>query len=118
MDATPGPAPQKRPRSALAPSAEVLFLNGSLKGTRRSLNLPLTCVGRAPSCDLRLDVDGVSPLHCLVVHGPGGFLVRDLDTEGGTLVNGERVGSAALRDGDLLAVGPYQLRLRLPRLAA
>jgi hypothetical protein len=118
MDATPGPSPQKRPRPALAPAGELVIQTGALKGTRRALGVPLTCIGRGPACDLRLDVDGVGPLHCLVAHGPGGFLVRDLDSPGGTFVNGARVSHAALRDGDVLTVGPFQMRAHLPRLAA
>jgi hypothetical protein len=117
MDATPGPGPKKRLRPGLAPGAEVIFLTGALKGTERALDLPLTCIGRAASCELRLDSDGVSPLHCLIVHGPGGFVVRDLDSEAGTTVNGQRVASGPLHDGDVLAVGPLELRLHLPRLA-
>jgi chromosome segregation ATPase len=117
MEALPGPTPHKRPRSALAPGGEVVLLNGPLKGTRRALGLPVTCIGRAPTCDLRLDVEGVSALHCLIVHGPGGFVVRDLGGEPGTQVNGETAASAALHDGDVLTVGSLQLRLRLPRLA-
>jgi hypothetical protein len=117
MDATPGPTPPSRPRPALAPAGELVIDNGRLKGTRRALGVPLTCIGQGPACDLRLNVDGVSPLHCLIVHSPGGFVVRDMGGAGGTLLNGMPVTTAPLRDGDLLTVGPFQMKACLPRLA-
>jgi chromosome segregation ATPase len=114
MTASPGPS--RRKRSALAPAAELLIESGPLKGTRRALDIPLTCLGRGPACDLRLDADGVSPLHCAIAHGPGGFLVRDLGSAAGTQVNGEKIDSASLHDGDLLTLGSVVLRAHLPRL--
>jgi hypothetical protein len=116
MDATPGPTPPNRPRPALAPAGELVIQNGRLQGTRQALGVPLTCIGQGPACDLRLSADGVGSVHCLIVHGPGGFVARDLGGPGGMLVNGEPVGSAPLHDGDLLAVGPVQMKVRLPRL--
>jgi hypothetical protein len=117
MAATSGSAPRKRrPRSALAPVAELVIENGPLQGTRRGLDIPLTCLGRGPACELRLDAAGVGPLHCLIVHGPGGFLVRDAGSPTGTLVNGQRINTVALQDGDVLTIGPFRLRAHLPRL--
>jgi pSer/pThr/pTyr-binding forkhead associated (FHA) protein len=118
MEAAPGPSSPRRKGPALAPAGELVIQNSRLKGTRRSLGVPLTFLGRAPNCDLRLDTAGVGSLHCLIAHGPGGFVVRDLDSESGTFVNGERVSSAPLRNGDVVTVGPFQLRARLPRLPA
>ena len=101
------------------PAGELLVQNGRLAGTRRSLGAALTFLGNAAGCDLRLTADSVHPLHCLIAITPDGLLLRDLDSETGTFVNGERVTAHPLRDGDLIAVGPFQLRLRLaPTTAA
>src|SRR5438270_8204277 len=88
--------------------AELVLQNGRLSGARRALNPHVTVVGQSPGCDVRLDVKGVSPLHCLLVQTPAGLVLRDLQTETGTHVNGERVSLAPLRDGDVLAVGPVR----------
>ena len=46
--------------------------------------MPLTFLGRAAGCDVRLNVEGLNPLHCLIAYGPAGVLVRDLESEHGT----------------------------------
>jgi hypothetical protein len=116
MDAPHDAAPD--PAASQPPPGELVLQNGRLSGARRALNAHVTLVGQAPGCDVRLDVQGVCPVHCLVVHSPAGLVVRDLQTEGGTYVNGERVTLATLDDGDVLAVGPFRFKLRLRALDA
>jgi hypothetical protein len=100
------------------PAGELVVQNGRLAGARHPLGAALTFLGNAAGCDVRLSADSVHPLHCLLAVTAEGLLLRDLESETGTFVNGERVSTRPLRDGDLLAVGPYQLRLRLPPAAA
>jgi len=99
-------------------TGELVIQNGRLSGTRRPLHPSLTLIGRSDDCDVRLNVDGVSPLHCALVQGPAGLVVRDLHSEGGTLVNGEPAVTTLVHDGDLLTVGPFRFRVRLPEKAA
>jgi pSer/pThr/pTyr-binding forkhead associated (FHA) protein len=104
---------------AAAPApAELVLQNGRLSGARRALKPHVTVVGQAVGCDVRLDVAGVSPTHCLLVHTPAGLVLRDLHTETGTFVNGERASLHTLRDGDVLAVGPFRFKVRLPPVTA
>jgi hypothetical protein len=105
MQATPAHATQP------TPVAELVVLTGRLAGTRRPVQNHLTFVGCAAGCDVRLDVDGIQPLHCLLVSGPRGLLVRDLETAQGTFVNGERVTVCPVQDGDVLSLGALQVRL-------
>lgn len=70
-------------------------------------------IGRDPSCDLVVDVGRVSRRHCRVERADGGFLVRDLGSRNGTLLNDQRVGEATLRAGDRLGVGDATWRLEL-----
>ncbi|MBL8795534.1 MAG: FHA domain-containing protein [Planctomycetia bacterium] len=101
-------------RAALYPAvAELVIQNGRHKGSSRPLNLPLTTIGRSPGCDLRLNVEGIGPLHCCLAYGPAGLYLRQLHEDGDTLVNGQPAGSEPLQHGDLLAVGPFQFQLRL-----
>ena len=108
MDATP-PAP---PDSA----GELIVHNGRLIGTRKALGPALTLLGRAEGCDVRLNVEGVHPVHCAIVRGPDGILLRTLH---GAIThrNGEPIGEVALHDGDLIAVGPFQFRVALGPLS-
>jgi pSer/pThr/pTyr-binding forkhead associated (FHA) protein len=83
-------------------------------GVRRPLTAPFAVVGRAPGCEVRLNAPAVNPLHCALVRVPGGLMLRDLQSEAGTLVNGERVTLCTVRDGDVVTVGPFEFRVHLP----
>jgi pSer/pThr/pTyr-binding forkhead associated (FHA) protein len=100
------------------PPAELVLQNSRLSGARRALQPHVTVVGQAPGCDVRLDVQGVSPLHCLLVQSASGLVLRDLQTDSGTYVNGERATERSLHDGDLMTVGPFRFKVRLPARAA
>jgi pSer/pThr/pTyr-binding forkhead associated (FHA) protein len=62
-------------------------------------------LGRALTCNVVAEGGAVSKVHARVVRSADQFLVEDLGSANGTFVNGDRVMTAALRDGDLLALG-------------
>ena len=67
-------------------------------------------VGRATGADFIVDAALVSRVHCRLTALPGGELEdRDLESTNGTFVNGERVRTARLNDGDRLQVGRLEL---------
>lgn len=114
MDPVPVSAPDALEDSPSAPLGELVVQNGRLRGTRRALASALTLIGREPICEFQLNVDGVNPLHCAIVHSPAGFSLRDLGSDSGTFVNGQAVQQTHLQDGDVLSVGPFQFVLHLP----
>ncbi len=68
-------------------------------------------LGRDPAADVVLAHPLVSRRHARVAPRAGGVVVSDLVSANGTFVNGRRVpGSAALKPGDRIDVGPYTLR--------
>src|SRR5258708_1361956 len=93
---------------------ELIVQNGRQAGARKSLNSPVTLIGRAAGCDIRLNLDSIHPLHCALLPGPGGLILRDLGSDSGTLVNEQRVSSCMLRDGDIIGIGPFRLVVRWP----
>jgi pSer/pThr/pTyr-binding forkhead associated (FHA) protein len=101
---------------AASPSsqAELVIQNGRMRGTCRQLNHPLTLIGRKTGCDIRLNVEGVSARHCVLLLHPTGVMLRNLQSEEKTLVNEKPVTVCALRNGDQLTIGPFQFQLRLP----
>jgi pSer/pThr/pTyr-binding forkhead associated (FHA) protein len=99
------------------PAGVLVVQNGRLSGVRRPLGA-VTVLGRAPVCDVALTLEGVHALHCAVVQGPAGFVVRDLTGAGATLLNGEPVTAAPLQHGDTIEVGPYQFRAELAAAAS
>lgn len=94
--------------------AELVLQNGRPDGSRRAVTAALTLLGRAPGCDMRLNAHGVSLQHCALALVPEGLVLRDLESESGTLVNGERVTACTLRHGDVVSVGPFQFLVQLP----
>ena len=112
MEPTVQKPSRKRAPVPLSPAGELVLQNGKKARTRRPLGKSVTCIGQAPTCEIRLQ--GISPFHCLLIRGPGGLELRDLDSPIGTLVNGQRVTNAQLQDGDTLQVGAFQFRLHLP----
>ena len=113
MDATQQPSGSKR---GVLPiwAGELIVQSGRQNGARRPLQIPLTVIGKAAGCDIRLNSTNIGEMHCLLVHGPTGLMIRDLDSANGTFVNGERTTSLNLKDGDLLTIGSFQFRLHLP----
>ena len=110
-----GTQPSGSKRSVLPIWAgELIVQSGRQSGARRPLQIPLTVIGKAAGCDIRLNSTNIGEMHCLLVHGPTGLMIRDLDSTQGTFVNGERITSLNLKDGDQLTIGSFQFRLHLP----
>lgn len=68
-------------------------------------------VGRHPACDVVLADDSVSRRHAQLTFRDGVWVLQDLASTNGTTVNGERVGRAALRAGDIVALGNQRILL-------
>src|SRR5690606_26139660 len=64
-----------------------------------------TIMGRSESAAITLADDRVSGKHCEVVASPVGFLIRDLGSSNGTLVNAQKISETDLHEGDLVQVG-------------
>jgi pSer/pThr/pTyr-binding forkhead associated (FHA) protein len=62
-------------------------------------------VGRSAVADLRLDEASVSRKHARIVPEVAGWRILDLDSTNGTHVNGLRIRSTMLREGDSVRIG-------------
>ena len=69
-------------------------------------------IGRDVFSNLRLDSEKVSRTHAMVKGTPAGkFLLYDLGSRNGTILNGRRVTSAAeLKPGDVISIGGFEIR--------
>lgn len=73
--------------------------------------------GRSSQADVPLLDDTVSRRHCSFTPGPAGWIIADLGSKHGTRVNGEALTPGeprTLAAGDVLAIGPWVLRLVAP----
>jgi hypothetical protein len=69
--------------------------------------------------DLVVEGAQIDAIHCAIGRlKEGGWALKDLGSDGGTFVNGERVSSARLQAGDVIEIGARRLRvfdpLRVP----
>ncbi len=69
-------------------------------------------IGRSRSVDFRIDSSEVSRRHIVIKRMGGEFLVQDLNSHNGTYLNGLKIRSATLKDGDLIQVGNAVLLYR------
>jgi pSer/pThr/pTyr-binding forkhead associated (FHA) protein len=76
-------------------------------------------VGRTPDNELQIDNPLFSRTHFLIERaGRGVYRLRDLGSQNGTYVNGERVKERNLNDGDVVAVGKFVFTVEIERARA
>jgi general secretion pathway protein E len=76
--------------------------------TARLGTKPLT-IGRHASNALVLNESMASRFHCVIERDVGGYVVRDLQSSNGTVLNGNRVLKAELKSGDVITIGSVEL---------
>lgn len=98
--------------SALAEIEEIgryLIFHDSGTVRTMALNAGSMRIGRSLSADLRFEDPTVSRRHAVLVGEPDGVRVLDDRSLNGIFVNGERVSSQVLNDGDEILIGRYRL---------
>jgi pSer/pThr/pTyr-binding forkhead associated (FHA) protein len=90
-------------------SALLIVKRGPSEGSRFLLDVDLTTAGRHPNAEIFLDDVTVSRKHAEFSRNSSGFTVTDLGSLNGTYLNGARVDSSALSDGDEVQVGKFRL---------
>ena len=96
--------------------ASLTVNGGPNNGATVRLSGPPITLGRRSDNDIVLEESSVSRRHALVMAGPAGFVVRDLNTTNGTYVNSTKIGQneRLLKHGDRirLAGSPILLVFR------
>jgi hypothetical protein len=100
------------------PKVTLEFLTGKTEHTHWNVNRVLTLVGRAHECKLHLGGEDIALFHSYFVKTTAGLWVVDLLARGGTLVNGKKVRTALLKDGDEVKVGKFAMGVRTPKVTA
>jgi pSer/pThr/pTyr-binding forkhead associated (FHA) protein len=85
---------------------ELAIVSG-LPPLSRSFSQESVVIGRSTEADLVLSHPEVSRRHCRILAQEGAFLIEDLGSQRGTVVNGSPItGQAQLATGDQIALGP------------
>jgi pSer/pThr/pTyr-binding forkhead associated (FHA) protein len=69
-------------------------------------------MGRSSQADVQLDSDEVSRMHCRLLRIDDEYVIEDQGSRNGIYVNGLKVHSAVLRDGDELQLGDVLMQYR------
>ena len=69
----------------------------------------INTIGRSAGAQLIVEAPLVSRLHCQLTATADALQVKDLGSTNGTFVNGKRIKTAELREGDRLSVGRLEL---------
>jgi two-component system cell cycle response regulator len=91
------------------------ILNGGFEGMTYDLVAKEVVIGRNPTTDITLLDEGISREHALILFDDDtpGYIIEDLQSTNGTKVNGKRVRSASLVEGDEIQVGETIFRFVL-----
>ena len=105
--ATP-PPPAEPPVAAPAPVAHWTLV---WPGGEVTIGGNALVIGRSKDCDVPLADGNVSRRHAELGRSEEGFVLRDLDSTNGTMVNGRRIRSATIGAGDEITIGMSTLRI-------
>jgi Domain of unknown function (DUF4388)/Inner membrane component of T3SS, cytoplasmic domain len=95
-----------------APAYALRFISGKYQGGEYPLQAAgEVVVGRSSELDMVLVEDMVSRKHAKITLAPGQISIADLGSTNGTFVNGEKVKSAVLKEGDRILIGTSILKL-------
>lgn len=103
--------PQELAAISALPSGSALLVvkRGAADGSRFLLDTDLSKAGRHPNADIFLDDVTVSRKHAEFSRQGKSFEVHDLASLNGTYLNGVRIDSAKLSNGDEVQIGKFKL---------
>ncbi len=84
----------------------LVHVKGTELGRVRTLEQDTILLGRGSDADIWLADDGVSRRHARLVKSGNSYSLIDLGSANGSFVQGERIESRVLKDGDQVQLGP------------
>mgnify|MGYP001814162607 CR=1 FL=1 len=102
--------PRRKNRKPGGRKAVLTITNGCFEGLQITIKKQNTSLGRAVSCDICLDHGFVADEHAIIHKSDRGYDIEDLNSRHGTSVNGEEVHKRALKNGDRIIIGTFELR--------
>lgn len=102
---------RKMSRLLGSPTGELVFsiLTGEHQGRQVRIRGAKCTIGSGRGCTLRLRARGVQPLHCWILRGAGGTIVRRRHRD--TQLNGCTFEDSILSPGDRLRIGSVELEV-------
>jgi pSer/pThr/pTyr-binding forkhead associated (FHA) protein len=98
----------------LTKAAWVTVEQGRLRGRQYRVEGPRVSIGRAEENPVGLFGDpSVQPRHALIERRGADYVIKNQAVQDGTFVNGNRIETVDLHDGDRINIGGYELRFHL-----
>ena len=92
---------------------------GRLRGRSFNIDRAVATVGRAEENVVGLFGDsGVQPRHAVIERQGNDYVLKNLAVQQGVFVNGNRIETAALNEGDRIKISDYELSFHLKRASA
>jgi pSer/pThr/pTyr-binding forkhead associated (FHA) protein len=98
------PEPPEREEETTAPPCLVIT-KGKQKGQEFSIKKEETSLGRTPDNDIQLSSFFISQKHAMILRQGQNFIIRDLKSWRGTMVNGKFILETVLHGGDTIQLG-------------
>lgn len=93
-------------------AAEMLKITGRGKTRQVEPNAKSTIIGRSPRCDVVIESRDVSREHARIFQDPfGRWIVEDLGSSNGILINGKRVEASVVLPGEPIVIGSFTLSM-------
>jgi len=113
------PPPPAVPLPDTADGATVMLSTAAIviEDAANAKEFPLTVIngiGRSDENRICLSNPGISRKHCEIKAVGGGYTIKDLGSQNGTFVNGQRVTEKKLTEGDTIDVGSVKFVFRSP----
>jgi pSer/pThr/pTyr-binding forkhead associated (FHA) protein len=84
---------------------KLIVIYGDHAGREYRLGLKRVLIGRTDQCDITINDSSVSRKHASIERQDGRFLLQDLKSKNGTLVNGKLIDVYVLNHGDKIRMG-------------
>lgn len=91
------------------------IMNGGFEGMTYDLDGNEVMIGRNPTTDITLLDEGISREHAMILFDEDipAYVVEDLASTNGTKLNGKRVRSSPLAEGDEIQIGQTLFRFEV-----
>ena len=100
--------PDKRPLTGW-----LAVFEGRLQGEAFRLYQGRNRVGSSSLCAIQIPDEGVQDQHLSIHFSKEGCILTDLDSEGGTFLNGKRAFRSEVKDGDKIKIGKAVFRIKM-----
>lgn len=89
--------------------AFLIGMSDAIKGQKFEIKRDRTTIGRNPNNVIVLNDSAISSQHCYISHRGGRYILHDLNSTNGTMVNSQPVTEVELKPKQVLQIGSLEL---------